>query len=1094
MRVNSKNSVYIIILAAVFLLIPTSLLAQFYNGHQMKFGKNRVQYNTFYWKFYRFEKYDVYSYEEGTELSLYVADFVKDEMVRIERFFDYDFEKRLIFIVYNKMSDFKQSNVGQMLNNEEEDANIGGMTRIIQNKIFVYFEGDHKKLERQITQSISEALVYEMLYGNEFKDNFSSSTLLNLPEWYIPGLVSYISNPWDFELENRVKDGITDRRFTKFNKLEGPDALYAGHSFWKYIADTYGESVIPNILYLTRINKNTNTGFLYVLGLPLKDLSDEWLGYYYQMFSESESDGDLPPAGNRIGKPSRKKVILQAKMSPDGNYIAYVSNEQGKMRILLHDTRTGKTKKLMKDGHKLDQVTDYSYPVLTWHPSGRILGWVTEEEGTLLMNFYDLDADEYSSRLFLYYEKILDIAYSHDGLRFVISGVHKGQTDIYVHNIASASNERITNDIADDLHPRFINRSTQIVFTSNRKEDELNPENSPGQIDDVYNVFVYDYRSGSQALRRITNRNFSNHRQAFQYKSDQFTYLSDESGIYNRYLARPDSAISYIDTITHYRYFNRSYPITNYRRNIVEHDYVPGINRYAEVLLNKGRHELYQGEPDPTPGKLRPEATSFRESRNRELAEKDSLSRVVKTVISLKDVIDNSFVSGTDTFRLDVTAIDINNYIFEKEKLRFYNEKLSKSNVNLVIDTLVQQRMMYIDYERSFFPTYLVNQVDFSFLNASYQTFTGGAVYYNPGFNMMFKVGATDLFEDYRIIGGVRFATDFDSNEFLLSFEDLKGRWDKQLVFHRQVFKAATTESLLKTFTHEMWFSMKYPFNQVAAFKGTAMFRNDRSVFLSTDLNNLNRPDIFKPWAGLKFEYIYDDTRILGVNLYQGLRYKLFAEAYKQIDVSKSDLVVLGADFRHYTRIHRTLIWANRFATSTSFGHTPLIYYLGSVDNWTNLNPALQVFDQSVPIDYSRNYAFQTLATNMRGFRQNIRNGNNFALVNSEIRWPVFRYFLNRPLSSSFLNNFQLAGFFDAGTAWAGLHPWAGENKYDTEEYVNGPVTVIIDSNRDPLVFGYGFGVRSRLFGYFVRLDWAWGIENRIVLPRIFYLSLNLDF
>ena len=144
MRVNSKNSVYIIILAAVFLLIPTSLLAQFYNGHQMKFGKNRVQYNTFYWKFYRFEKYDVYSYEEGTELSLYVADFVKDEMVRIERFFDYDFEKRLIFIVYNKMSDFKQSNVGQMLNNEEEDANIGGMTRIIQNKIFFYLEGQHK--------------------------------------------------------------------------------------------------------------------------------------------------------------------------------------------------------------------------------------------------------------------------------------------------------------------------------------------------------------------------------------------------------------------------------------------------------------------------------------------------------------------------------------------------------------------------------------------------------------------------------------------------------------------------------------------------------------------------------------------------------------------------------------------------------------------------------------------------------------------------------------------------------------------------------------------------------------------------------------
>ncbi|MGC9345114.1 MAG: hypothetical protein ACP5E3_20585, partial [Bacteroidales bacterium] len=201
-----------------------------------------------------------------------------------------------------------------------------------------------------------------------------------------------------------------------------------------------------------------------------------------------------------------------------------------------------------------------------------------------------------------------------------------------------------------------------------------------------------------------------------------------------------------------------------------------------------------------------------------------------------------------------------------------------------------------------------------------------------------------------------------------------------------------------------------------------------------------------------------------------------------------------GADFRHYTRIHRTLIWANRFATSTSFGNTPLIYYLGSVDNWTTINPNVEVFDRSVPIDYSRNYAFQTLATNMRGFTQNIRNGNNFALINSELRWPLIRYFANRPLSSSFLNNFQVVGFFDAGTAWAGLHPWAGENEYDTEEFQNGPVNVVIDSNREPLVAGYGFGLRSRIFAYFVRVDWAWGIENRTILPRIFYFSLNLDF
>ena len=152
------------------------------------------------------------------------------------------------------------------------------------------------------------------------------------------------------------------------------------------------------------------------------------------------------------------------------------------------------------------------------------------------------------------------------------------------------------------------------------------------------------------------------------------------------------------------------------------------------------------------------------------------------------------------------------------------------------------------------------------------------------------------------------------------------------------------------------------------------------------------------------------------------------------------------------------------------------------------------MFDYSIPIDYTQNYVFQTVATNMRGFKQNIRNGNNFALINSELRWPIIRYFANQPIANKFLNNFQVVGFGDIGTAWTGWDPYSGENSYDTEEIKNGPVTVILQSNREPIVAGYGFGLRSTVFGYFVRADWAWGVENFIVRPMMFYFSLSLDF
>ncbi len=56
------------------------------------------------------------------------------------------------------------------------------------------------------------------------------------------------------------------------------------------------------------------------------------------------------------------------------------------------------------------------------------------------------------------------------------------------------------------------------------------------------------------------------------------------------------------------------------------------------------------------------------------------------------------------------------------------------------------------------------------------------------------------------------------------------------------------------------------------------------------------------------------------------------------------------------------------------------------------------------------------------------------------------------------------------------------------------PFLVTITSQNEPIVGGFGFGLRSRLLGYFLRADWAWGVENREILPYRFYFSLGLDF
>lgn len=131
----------------------------------------------------------------------------------------------------------------------------------------------------------------------------------------------------------------------------------------------------------------------------------------------------------------------------------------------------------------------------------------------------------------------------------------------------------------------------------------------------------------------------------------------------------------------------------------------------------------------------------------------------------------------------------------------------------------------------------------------------------------------------------------------------------------------------------------------------------------------------------------------------------------------------------------------------------------------------------------------------MRGFRQNIRNGNSYSVVNSELRVPLFKLFSNKPIKNNFVENFQVVGFGDIGTAWTGPHPFDEENAFNTRTVRKDPVYITVVNLSNPIVAGYGFGFRTSLLGYYLRLDFAWGMEDYITRDKaITYFSLGKDF
>ena len=241
-----------------------------------EFGQNRVQYKEFGWSYYQTEHFMVYFYLGGQDVGKFTILDAEKELTSIENQMEYKLNDPVDILVYNNLSDLKQSNIGYGV----ELNNTGGTTKIIGNKMFVYFDGNHQNLQKQIREGIASIFLQNMMFGGNIQEVVQNAVLLKLPPWFKEGLTSYIGQTWSTDLDNRLRDGILSEQYKKMNKLTGLDARFAGHALWHYIAEKYGDATIPNLLYLTRINRSMESGFSFVLGKSTKDFLAEFYAYY----------------------------------------------------------------------------------------------------------------------------------------------------------------------------------------------------------------------------------------------------------------------------------------------------------------------------------------------------------------------------------------------------------------------------------------------------------------------------------------------------------------------------------------------------------------------------------------------------------------------------------------------------------------------------------------------------------------------------------------------------------------------------------------------------------------------------------------------
>ena len=1120
-------------LLLVFLVISCAARAQV---NAVEFGKNRVQYKKFTWRYYQTRNFNTFFSQGGLALGRFVAQVAEEELPQLEEFVEYGLQRRGNIVVYNSFTDLKQSNIGIGI----EWQNTGGVTKLVNNKMVVYHNGDYNNLRKQVRQGVARILVDNLLFGDDLGEFASNQALLDLPKWLTDGYVAYAAENWSAKLDDQLKSELLSGDYRNFYQFAFKQPELAGHAFWRFVADNYRKDNVTYMLYLSRIYKSLNSASLRVTKKKFKELLAEFMEKETAKYNNDLRARRNQPRGNVVAVQELQKNVdyyrFQANPIPRNNSYAYVEYRKGIFRVVLEDAAANK-KILLKAGIRNKEAEiNPNYPIMAWDPKGSKLLVIYNEEGKIRMFVYDMVKRlKFNKQEIKDFQLIQDAKYMLDNNTLIMSAVRNGWSDIYVYKINEQSYEQITNDIFSDIDPSFVafpNKSG-ILFASNRPSANAARSDTSIPSRNRYNIYMVDNfaRTEYRQITRLSNMKYSDARFPLQYNVNHFTFVSEENGIGNRYAGffntrragldtlyrigdeilrnpsskeldstlktwereQPDS-IGYISITSDSAYV---FPLTNYQSGLQETRGAGDNNLVSEVRREGDLKFLYKLRIDETALKRRnvnARPTEYiRKVQEQERKEKGQAM-----------IFDNGNPSANAPVLRDTSANDI----FQTE---FGNE--TRDSMGLAQSPAQEYRKespldnaRIYDYRKKFSSDYVVTGFNNQVLVNRYQPYAGGAgpVYLSNAdvLNGIIRLGTSELFEDMRFTGGFRIATNLTDVDYLVQFQNLRKRLDWGVTYYRSTLREFPIYDPLrdpiksqlpnKLYSNLYQFHLSYPLDEVRSFRATLGYRTDR-VTIKTNANwpdALFYPDTLMTYGLTRLEYVHDNTLNPVLNIWNGLRYKVWVDVNAKMNNKNTEgryTFNVGADLRYYYPIYRNFIWAGRAAFDASFGTQKIIYYLGGVDGW--IAPKFNSANRPAP---DNAYTFQSLALNMRGFTQNASNGNNAFVINSEFRLPIFTTFFNRPVNAAILRNLQVVQFLDLGTAWNGQFKGISRPQI---VYGNLPVQVSIKSGGiGPFLGGYGFGARTTLLGYFLRVDAGWPMDGFFKGKPVWYFSLGLDF
>jgi len=1006
-----------------------------------QFGKNKVQYQNFNWKYIQSKHFDIY-YNEGSKyLGEFAAISAEKALLSIQSTLNYKLTMRVVIVVYDSHNEFQQTNVVSSFMPE----GVGGVTELFKNRVVVPFQGDYGQFRHVIHHELVHAIVNDMFYGGTLQSALSTSGGFMIPLWINEGLCEFESlGGMNVETDMFMRDLTISEQLPSLNRLNGYLAYRGGQTFFWYVAEKYGRGRVTDFMNKLRIYRNVEQTFLAKFNMKLRDFSEMWerdiKRIYWPDLSIYEDPRDFAT------KITDRRDIgnfynTSPAISPNGEKMAFISDSDGLFGIYIQELDANKPARRLVSSLRKKDFEDLNIltPGISWDPTGKKIAISAKAGGEDAIFIVDERTGRYD-RLTFGIPSITSVNWSPDGKHLAFVGSRREQSDIYIYELSNKKLTQATNDVFSIKQIAWATDGKSIFFVSDRADvTEFNANSSSVRMwlhnfeaSDIFRVYL-----GTPAIERITfDSDFQKTSIAVSSDGTKLLYVSDKSGIGNIYLKDLETG--------------SERALTNSISGIAQLSLSPDDGKLLFSAQAQGGYDIYL---------LRLPFNQFINKEPVPTALRKRQQDQAKIVENLKnelnaDTTEEQEIIGYGDFQID-----------------FSNQQLVEPNPDVMrsVSSDLERAVKGKELENT---TFIENDYTISFSPDIILVNPGYSNYY--GFQSMTQMLFSDVLGDHQIYVGANLLYDLKNSQFYFAYNYLPDLIDYQIsAYHTAAYTSRFTGDINRFRNYGLGVLASYPFDLFT--------RVEWGVnFIGASMENITRPTdpaetrfLFVPEG----RFVFDNALGGWYAPTKGMRAYIEFLGSPKFNKNSIGFMTVKSDVRQYITFFDYLTLAIRGSFGASFGPEPQKFYIGGAENWLNS----RFKDNRLPFDSPEDYIFlQNFIMPMRGWSIAELTGNKFFISNVELRFPLFTALVAGPVPI-LLQGVMGAFFFDVGGAW-------------NNKFVISKVDVFGNRVPENLLMSAGVGARTYLFGMPIKMDVAWRNEYSGWSKPNYIFSIGFDF